>query len=532
MLILNDVGLENKENWVSAGFLMPKFDRSGVISLTEATPEWVHFGAGNIFRAFIADISQSLLNQGLSKTGIIVAEGYDTEIIDTVYTPYDNLCINVILKSDGDIEKRVLASVTESLKTDTKGLTRLMTIFESESLQIVSLTITEKGYSVKNAEDSFYESVNNDMLAGPDAATTFIGKLTALCYHRFIKGAQPLALVSMDNVSNNGKCLQDAIRLFAESWAKFGYVKKSFLEYIDNPEKLSFPWTMIDKITPGPSKQVAEHLKESGLALPSIIVTEKTSEVAPFVNAEETGYLVIEDSFPNGRPALEKAGVILTNRETVTKVEKMKVCTCLNPLHTALSVFACMLGFTRVSDSMKDEDIAKLIRFIASEGMPVVVDPKILSPKEFADTVINIRLPNSFIPDTPQRIATDTSQKLSVRFGETIKAYVSSDTLDVTSLKAIPLALAGWCRYLVGIDDTGKGFKLDPDPLLPELRPVFSVFSLGNDADYKTALRPILSNSSIFGLDLYTTGIAEKIESLFAEMMKEPGAVRKALQKL
>ena len=56
---------------------------------------------------------------------------------------------------------------------------------------------------------------------------------------------------------------------------------------------------------------------------------------APYVNAEESEYLVLEDAFPNGRPPLEKAGFFFTDRETVDKVERMKVCTCLNPLHTA-----------------------------------------------------------------------------------------------------------------------------------------------------------------------------------------------------
>ena len=79
----------------------------------------------------------------------------------------------------------------------------------------------------------------------------------------------------------------------------------------------------------------------------------KNTYVAPFVNAEETEYLVIEDKFPNGRPELEKGGLIFTTRETVDKVEKMKVCTCLNPLHTALAVFGCLLDYNLISAEMK-----------------------------------------------------------------------------------------------------------------------------------------------------------------------------------
>ena len=117
-------------------------------------------------------------------------------------------------------------------------------------------------------------------------------------------------------------------------------------------------------------------------------------------------------------------GVLYCDRETVDKIEKMKVCTCLNPLHTAMSIYGCMLGYTLISAEMADEDLRSFIQKIGYiEAMPVVVDPGVLNPYEFIGAVINRRLPNPFMPDAPQRIATDTSQKLAIRFGETIKAY-------------------------------------------------------------------------------------------------------------
>ena len=99
--------------------------------------------------------------------------------------------------------------------------------------------------------------------------------------------------------------------------------------------------------------------------------------------------------------------------------------------------------------------------------MPVVVDPGVLNPYEFIGAVINRRLPNPFMPDAPQRIATDTSQKLAIRFGETIKAYEERG-LDKSNLVLIPLVLAGYARYLKGIDDNGQPFEISPDPLLAE----------------------------------------------------------------
>ena len=235
------------------------------------------------------------------------------------------------------------------------------------------------------------------------------------------------------------------------------------------------------------------------------IVTSKNTFIAAFVNAERPQYLVVEDKFPNGRPALEKAGVYMTDRETVNKTERMKVTTCLNPLHTAMSVYGCMLGYDLICAEMKDEDIVALIKRLGYvEGLPVVVDPKILDPKAFIDEVIEQRLPNPFMPDMPQRIATDTSQKVGIRFGETIKSYVAEGR-DLNSLVSIPLAIAGWLRYLLAIDDNGNAFEVSADPLKDELQAKLSGIEFGKPETVTDQLDGILSNASIFGSDLTKT---------------------------
>ena len=276
----------------------------------------------------------------------------------------------------------------------------------------------------------------------------------------------------MDNCSHNGDKLKLAITTFAKEWAKNGVVEEGFVSYVEDENKVSFPWTMIDKITPRPDASIEALLQKDDIEGLDPVITSKNTYVAPFVNAEETEYLVIEDKFPNGRPELEKGGLIFTTRETVDKVEKMKVCTCLNPLHTALAVFGCLLDYNLISAEMKNETLVKLVEGIGyKEGLPVVVNPGILDPKEFIDTVLKVRVPNPFMPDTPQRIATDTSQKLAIRFGETIKAYAASPELNVSDIKLIPLLFSGWLRYLMAIDDNGNEFTLSPDPMLDEVRP-------------------------------------------------------------
>lgn len=534
-MVLNDSGLKNRNPWVEAGFELPEFDREKIRENTLKNPVWLHFGAGNIFRAFPAALQQKLLNEGKSDKGIIVCEGYDFEIIERAYKPFDNLSVLVVLKPDGNMVKKVIASVVEALTADTSDQNSWQTlknIFANPSLQMVSFTITEKGYSLKNAKGEYYGDVASDFETGTESPKSFIGKLASLCYERYKSGKYPVALVSMDNCSHNGSKLYEAVSTFAKEWAKNNLVDEGFAEYIDNPEKVSFPWSMIDKITPRPDLGVKEMLDKCGLEDTDIIVTSKNTYTASFVNAEEPQYLVIENLFPNGRPPLEESGVIFTERETVDKVEKMKVCTCLNPLHTALAVYGCLLGYKAIYEEMKDEQLKLLVEKIGyEEGLPVVINPGIINPKDFIKEVVEVRLPNPFVPDTPQRIATDTSQKLAIRFGETIKAYQRRDDLNVTDLKYIPLVFAGWLRYLLAVDDKGNAFSLSPDPLMDYLKKIVEGINLGDRGPFGEKLKPVLSDSSIFGVDLFEVGLADKVLGYFEELVQGPGAVRATLKK-
>lgn len=534
-LKLNKESIKDAASWAEAGIELPKYDYDKMCAATKENPTWVHFGAGNIFRGFIAMLQQRLLNAGKVSSGIVTVEAFDYEIIDKIYTPYDNLSMLVIMNPDGSLEKKVVGSIGESLVGDTtreKDWERLQSIFKNPSLQVVSFTITEKGYSIKNLSNEYFPAVQEDMSKGPKEPKNIIAKVTALAYTRYKNGELPVAFVSMDNCSHNGEKLFNSVEAFAVKWVENGLVEKGFLEYIRNPKKVSFPWSMIDKITPRPSEIVKETLSSIGFEDTEIIRTDKNTFIAPFVNSEGPQYLAIEDSFPNGRMPLEQAGVYIADRATVEKVEKMKVTTCLNPLHTALAVYGCLLNYNLIADEMKDSNLKKLVEKIGyEEGMPVVINPGILDPKDFIDEVVNVRLPNPYIPDTPQRIASDTSQKVAIRFGETIKSYVRRPDLDVKNLKYIPLAIAGWCRYLMGIDDSGNKMELSPDPLLSTLTPYVSSVNLNDKEPVKVDLKPILSNKEIFGVDLYEVGLGTKVENYFIELTSGVGAVRKTLQK-
>ena len=525
-------GIQDKQGYAAAQVALPQYDWAKMAEKTAEKPVWVHFGAGNIFRGFIAGLQQRLLNAGLAESGIVAAETFDYDIIDKIYVPHDSMTLMVSLKADGSTQKEVIASIAKGIKAncaDEAQWQQLTDVFTAPSLQMASFTITEKGYALYRPDGSLMPVVQADIDEGPAHARHAMSMVAALLFERFQAGAAPLAVVSMDNCSHNGEKLQSSVMTVAKAWAEKGYVGQDFIAYLEDESKIAFPWSMIDKITPRPHKIVEEQLVKDNIEDMEPIVTSKNTFIAAFVNAERPQYLVVEDKFPNGRPPLEKAGVYMTDRDTVNKTERMKVTTCLNPLHTAMSVYGCMLGYTLICDEMKDADIVALIKRLGYvEGLPVVVNPGILEPKAFIDEVVEQRLPNPFMPDAPQRIATDTSQKVGIRFGETIKSYVAEGR-DLNTLVSIPLAIAGWLRYLLAVDDNGNAFEVSADPLKDDLQAKLATIKFGDPDSCTDQLDSILSNVSIFGSDLTKTVLADKVKAYFKAEIAGPGAVRKTL---
>ena len=137
MINLNKKSIKNTKEWEKSGIENITFDHDQMLSLTKENPTWVHFGAGNIFRGFIAMLQNTLLNQGKVDTGIVAVETYDEEIIDKIYTPYDNLGLLAIMNTDGSLDKKIIGSISEGLVGDpsrTKDWQRIQTIFSNPSL--------------------------------------------------------------------------------------------------------------------------------------------------------------------------------------------------------------------------------------------------------------------------------------------------------------------------------------------------------------------------------------------------------------
>lgn len=528
---------KNQDEMKAIGIELPQYDSAKVKANGQKNPVWLHFGGGNLYRGFHAEVAHELANKDKLAAGVIVCETFDKEVVTKAYQHYHNDILEVVMHEDGKLDKKLLAATADSFycnPEDQASYQQVAAYFENPSLQMTTFTITEKGYALKDSQGNYFGVISEDINNGLENPKHTMSIVTALLHKRFAAGKLPIAMISTDNFSQNGQRFQDSILTIAEEWEKAGHVTSEFIEYLKDPQKVSFPWSMIDRITPNPSESVKEDLEKTGLTDIDVIHTAKGTNIAAFANTEVVHYLVIEDSFPNGRPELEAGGVILTDRATVDKADIMKVTTCLNPLHTALAVSGCLLGYTSIAEEMKDPELVGLIKEIGyNEGLPVVSDPEIIDPKQFIDEVINKRLPNPYIPDAPQRIASDTSQKVAIRFGETIKKYMTTEGLNAADLTFIPLAIAAWLRYLLAVDDKGNEFVPSPDPLLDELQAQLSEIKLGEQdlAKIHQAVKPILANQTIFGSDLYEAGLGEKIEMMFKETLAGPDAFRATLKK-
>ena len=226
---LNYESIQNREAWEKIGVKLPSFDWKDMYAETEAHPTWVHFGSGSLFRAFHAMLQQSLVEQGLVKGGLYTAETFDYEMVEASYAPYDNLSILVTLMPDGNLEKTVVGTVAGGLRADPafpEDYERLKEIFRNPSLQLITFTITEKGYALTGIDGKFTALAEADFAAGPHKGKLAMSKVASLLLERFHAGGTPMAVVSTDNCSHNGEKVRLGVTTMVEKWLENGFVSQ------------------------------------------------------------------------------------------------------------------------------------------------------------------------------------------------------------------------------------------------------------------------------------------------------------------
>lgn len=302
----------------SSDFLHQEFEKNKLIFSTKDSPGWVHFGAndGCMLPAFIL---QNLLENSEVNFGIILAEAKYYSNIDNIFLPYNNNGICFARKNKSSIEKKVVSTIVESLKADSilypSDWERLVHVFRNPSLQIVSFSLGDKPYTICSTGSKLFSCYEEDCESGPENAQTELGKITALCYERFLAGEYPLALMSFDDCSKNGSRLNEAIVRIAREWEERGIVFSGFSGWLNEPEIIAFPWTKIinTKDTIVSLKYAADTLSDDFLEL----INENTP---PMLFLDENFRLYMEDDFPNGRLSLEKSGVVFVSRDEILSV--------------------------------------------------------------------------------------------------------------------------------------------------------------------------------------------------------------------
>lgn len=523
---LNLSELAQPENLIKSGVKIPGFDVAQMQLKGKETPRWIHIGPGNLFRVFIARIADQMIEAGEFWPVTVVLPMNPVEKTEQM-EKFDLISLGITLHADGKRDLRAIAGISEALATrEETDFARFLEIGRQSSVKVMTFTITEKGYAIHGMDGQLQPAVLEAIDSDPRAYQPHTMALVAgMLLHRFEAGAAPLTLMSYDNFSHNGDKLRDSVLTIVKGWAEKGSVPAEFVDYVSDESQVAFPISCIDKITPRPNQKIADELAELGFE-DMQISNPFGVPLAGFVNTEAPEYLIVENKFATEVPPLDKFGVKFVERKACDEFERMKVTTCLNPLHTALAVAGCLLRIPTIDAEMRDPALAKMVNRLGwEEGMPVVTDPGIIRPDDFLREVLEVRFPNRYLPDDPGRIAMDTSQKLPIRFGETIKSYLQTGR-DLEKLQVIPLVFALWCRYLLGIADDGEPFEVSPDPLREELQAHLADVKLGTPGDVHAALSPILSNPAIFGIDLYQTPLAGKVENLFKKLVAGTGAVR------
>lgn len=516
--ILDQVTLDDASFWKGKNVELPKYDRK------KLPVKALCFSAGRMAFGHTGDILQDLLNEGHADGVMVGIETYAARYCADLVAS-DSLMTQLIYENEkGKVAPKIQAAIVKVLYVDgdKNSLTykRLMEYARDPQVQFATINAPEVVYGVVYKGGEFAEPINKALIEDMEKGTvsTDPAKWTAFALERFQAGL-PFALVSCTNFSANGHYTGATVRTVARAWEERGYAPKGFVAYLSDPSRFSFPNCMIDRIAVPPDAKTREVMAELGIES-NVVVTERTR------------YWVVEDLFPAGRPAFERAvGVIMEpSYHEVKKYEDMKL-RILNMAHSTIGGLGVLLGYRgpyAMYRAMQDEDLTEIINRIIEIVIETIEWPSKMDPRTFAkDTIMRLNNPN--IPDDSMRIAFNASTKMRPRFMDTYYAArakgMSEEQLDV-----VLLPVAGFLRYTLGVDDAGQAYNLENDPIRDKLVEVGQKAKLGDPASV-SALAELIADANVMGENLYAYGQAgQRLERFAAKMLAGTGAVRKTLR--
>jgi fructuronate reductase len=417
------------------GIARPRYDRHAMRTGI------VHLGVGAFHRAHQAVYTDEVMARD-PQWGIVAASLRSADTYDAL-EPQGGLYTLSVRSKDGEA-LRVIGAISRIIVAP-RAIDDLLAVMSDPGTRIVTLTVTEKGYCHDPATGTLNEhhpDIMHDLTyqRTPRSAPGFI--IEALRRRR-ANGVPPFTVLTCDNLPSNGRTVKRVLTRFAE------LVSPDLGRFV--ADEVSCPSTMVDRIVPATSDEDRERIADAlGVTDAWPVVTE------PFTQ------WVIEDRFPQGRPAWEEAGAEFV--ANVEPYEHMKL-RLLNGSHSTLAYLGYLSGYETVADTMADPAFVRLIEGLMNEEVtPTLHMPAGTDLAPYKRALIE-RFKNPALKHRTWQIAMDGSQKLPQRLLGTVRDRLRANA----SINRLALGVAAWMRYVTGIDE--KGVLIDVrDPMAARLR--------------------------------------------------------------
>ena len=448
----------------------------------------VHIGLGAFVRAHIAVYLEKLLNTSEASYGICAANiRSNAQIVDQLNDQQQQYTV-AEHAADSSIVLRQISCVREVLYAGAGHVNRLLERLKDPAINIVSLTVTEKGYFFDASQQQLKldsAEIKHD-IAKPKTPKTAIGILVAGLRYCYDNNQVPFTVMSCDNMPHNGQSARSAVLQLAAQQ------DQQLADWI--AATVAFPSTMVDRIVPATTEETVTTVN-------SLLAQAKASWCVPMDNApiacESFSQWVIEDTFTKGRPDFSKVGAAFV--EDVAPWEEMKL-RMLNGSHSLIAYLGCLAGYKTVADCMADKALVKLIQiYMLKEAVPTLNMPDGVDLNAYATALLQ-RFSNASLQHQTRQIAMDGSQKIPQRWLQGASVNLQAGN----SPKITALGLAAWIVYLQN-SQVQPGYTID-DPLASELIPL--ALSVNSCA----GLEAFVQHSALAKFEL--TAFPEFIESI------------------
>ncbi|MEY8120197.1 mannitol dehydrogenase family protein [Falsihalocynthiibacter sp. BN13B15] len=408
-------------NSLSANVIVPQYSRG------DLTAGIVHIGVGNFHRAHMAVYLDALFSTGRDHDWAIVGAGIKSFDADRRAALKEQDWLTTVVElAPESLTARVTGSMIDFCEVETEALLAQLC---APNIRIVSLTVTEGGYFV-DAKTGLFDAKHPDILAdaaAPKSPKTVFGILLLALQRRRAVGIDPFTILSCDNLPENGHVTSNTVLGLAEM------IGADLKEWVQ--ANVAFPNSMVDCITPATTDRERALVKEQFGIIDS----------AP-VACEPFRQWVMEDNFPFGRPRLEHVGVTFVGNVTPYETMKLRI---LNAGHAAIAYPGALLGYEFVHEAMADEDIrAWLIHVMRTDVMPILPPIAGENFEDYLQMCVE-RFSNPRVGDTIDRLCLDGSNRQPKFVVPTIQEALAAGT----SLKALALEVAFWCKYCADCPD-------------------------------------------------------------------------------